>query len=257
MTANHILKLITENDQTVKIARANLARIAEAEADPDLAWKEKQRIKKELSPAEPRVTDHSVWFAGDGSHMEQWFAIAEADLALIRLGNFNASSAPDYPVFKNPATGLPHGTSLCKLGFPFSSIVPEFNTATRMFSLPDGALPLPVFPIDGIFTRRIDIASPGNSGLPYPVSYLETSTPGLMGQSGGPTFDKDGNIWAMQSMTNSIALGFEPPVPTIDPRKAKNPDRVHQFMNVGMGTHVETIVGLMRSQGIDFKLSDD
>lgn len=38
--------------------------------------------------------------------------------------------------------------------------------------------------------------------------FIETSTPRLRGQSGGPIFDVNGAIWAIQSQTHHLKLGF-------------------------------------------------
>jgi hypothetical protein len=38
------------------------------------------------------------------------------------------------------------------------------------------------------------------------VKFIETSTPGLRGQSGGPLFDAKGEIWGIQSRTNFLEL---------------------------------------------------
>ena len=53
------------------------------------------------------------------------------------------------------------------------------------------------------------------------VHYLETSSAGLLGQSGGPIFDIDGTVWAMQSRTTHLPLGFAPKVNT-KAKKSRN-----------------------------------
>ena len=155
-----------------------------------------------------------------------------------------------YPVFKDPSKGFEVGTSLCKLGFPFHSITPTWNPTTDMFELPPEAVPLPRFPIEGIFTRIVGVPGAGASALNYPLLLLETSSPGLKGQSGGPIFDAKGSIWAIQCITAHYQLGFSPPVPG----GAKD-QKEHQFLNVGLGTHVETVLGLFQERGITFQVS--
>lgn len=100
---------------------------------------------------------------------------------------------------------MEQGTSLCKLGFPFHSNEPTFDEQ-KGFVLPPGSFPIPIFPIDGIYTRTVNIES--NGAKPYPLMFIETSTPGLRGQSGGPIFDVNGAIWAIQSQTHHLKLGF-------------------------------------------------
>ena len=83
-------------------------------------------------------------------------------------------------------------------------------------------------------------------GLPM-ADIVETSSPGLMGQSGGPTFDSEGRIWAMQSKTTHYPLGFPP--------GQKNQE--HQFLNAGWGTHAETIINFFDTIGVEYNLSED
>ncbi len=88
------------------------------------------------------------------------------------------------------------GTSLCKPGFPFHSIIPTFDETTNNFKLPEASFPLPLFPLEGIYTRTIQINIP-DSPLSFPLKYIETSSLGLIGQSGGPTFNTYGTVWAI------------------------------------------------------------
>jgi hypothetical protein len=91
------------------------------------------------------------------------------------------------------------------------------------------------------------LAQPGPG---FPVSFVETSSPGLRGQSGGPTFDVEGNIWAIQSQTRHLPLGFSPEI-----KDGGQNHKEHQFLNVGMGTHVETLLGLFKLIGIKHSVS--
>jgi hypothetical protein len=110
---------------------------------------------------------------------------------------------------------------------------------------------MPRFPIDGIFTRIINVVPGGAPPLPFPLQWIETSIPGLRGQSGGPIFDVHGNIWAIQTSTEHLPLGFDPPVPDNPAR------REHQFLNVGRGVSAVTIIGLLNELGIAYEMSAD
>ena len=115
---------------------------------------------------------------------------------------------------------------------------------------------MPFFPNDGIFTRVVDVAiDPTTSNVPpppFPLRFIETSSPGLRGQSGGPVFDCKGTVWGIQSRTIHYPLGFSPPVPGGKPH-----EKEHQFLNVGWAVHVETIVGALRHSGIAFSLAQN
>ena len=168
------------------------------------------------------------------------------DIAVGRLDPFDPTWITTYPVIKDPAKDFDPGASLCKEGYPFHSVTPTWDNVANTFQV--GANPLPFFPIEGIFTRVVQIVPPG--GSPYPLMYLETSSPGLRGQSGGPTFDVHGAIWGIQSQTRHYALGFNPPVPG-----GKNGETEHQFLNVGWGVHAATLIGVLSELGVRHAVS--
>jgi hypothetical protein len=172
------------------------------------------------------------------------------DVGVGRLDPFDPGCTKVYPIFKDPSKNFDPGTSLCKLGFPFHSFEPTWNKEREMFELPPRALPMPRFPIDGIFTRTAEVVIEGSEPPPFPVRYVETSSPGLKGQSGGPTVDVKGTIWAIQAKTINFPLGFDPSVP------GKKDQTEHQFLNVGLGVHPITIFGLFNQVGIKFQVSD-
>ena len=93
------------------------------------------------------------------------------------------------------------------------------------------------------FEEVVVVDANGNPLPPpkYPLRYLETSSPGLRGQSGGPTFDEKGAIWALQAQTVTYPLDLEAPKAALRVREHIE----HQFLNVGRGIHAETIIGLL------------
>jgi hypothetical protein len=219
-------------------------------SDQTINNKERKRRLKALPSLLPEtVTQYSAWWSWDTVRMDQVVGIEVADLAFVKLQGFDAAMIASYPVFKDPAKPMQQGRSLCRLGFPFHTVTPSYDATTNIFHLPPGSVPPPFFPNDGIFTRIVEIPPP-NPAPPFKLSLIETSSPGLLGQSGGPIFDQDGNIWGIQSRTAHYPLGFSPEVPG-----GKKNEKEHQFMNVGWGIHAETIVGAMRDRGIAFDLS--
>jgi len=78
--------------------------------------------------------------------------------------------------------------------------------------------------------------------------YVETSTPGLRGQSGGPIYDKDCRICGMQAQTVHLPLGFHPTVEYEGKTVVEN-----QFLNVGMGVHVKTIASMLKDRQVKFE----
>lgn len=210
--------------------------------------KQKQKNISKLKVNPKWITQISYWWGKDGRIIPNFNFLLENDLAIGRIANFNPKEVTTYPVIKDMQS-MQCGTSLCKLGFPFHNPKSTFDEATGNFKLEQGTFPIPYFPIEGIFTRNI-YGGKSNDGK-YDITFLETSSPGLRGQSGGPIFDTKGTVWAIQSRTSHLPLGFTPKV-------IKNGKEVeeNQFLNVGLGIHPLTLVPFLRDNGVDFQLSD-
>ena len=141
------------------------------------------------------ITNHSFWWGGDGLRITSVYVNREIDIALAKLDGFRPDMVQEYPIFRDPDTMRP-GTSICRTGFPFANIATDFDEGSKSFRIRNGVLPLPFFPNDGIHTRNVLKQNKSREGN-YDMLYVETSTPGLKGQSGGPIFDTNGHIYAM------------------------------------------------------------
>ncbi len=194
-----------------------------------------------------RITNVSYWWGKDGVTVAELTVDGLADLAVGRLEPFERREVPTYPTLGDSARPLLPGTALCRLGFPFHAIGATFIDATGQFQLAEGTLPLPFFPLDGIHTRLYNVVDPASHRQ---ASFIEVSTPGLRGQSGGPVFDRQGVVWGIQSRTVHLPLGFNPKV-TAGDREIEE----HQFLNVGLAAHVAEVVRLLRSRGVNVALS--
>lgn len=205
----------------------------------------KNRIGK-LKTNPKWITNHSFWWGRDLQRLIDVKIFQEADLAIGKLEPFDPSWIKTYPIIKNPDE-MKIGTFLCKLGYPFHAINATYNEEKDSFQLASDALPLPRFPIEGIYTRN-NVVNFSDSGKT--VKFLETSSPGLRGQSGGPIFDKDGSVWAIQSHTRHLPLGFSPKIKISGKEIEEN-----QFINVGLGVHAEILIPFLESNGIEFQRS--
>lgn len=190
------------------------------------------------------LVEHSYWWGRDGVKAVNIEASFELDIAIAQLTPFEAKWVGTYPTFKDAASSLLPGTSLCRLGYPFHDFTATHQQG-KGFQLPKGAIPAPFFPLEGIFTRNL-IGSKTKDGK-YDIKYIETSSPGLKGQSGGPIFDTDGVVWAIQSRTNHLALGFSPTV-----KKSGRSVEEHQFLSVGLGVHPEVINRFLKEHKVKF-----
>lgn len=194
-----------------------------------------QGKRKRLRALAPKkwIANYSYWWGVDGLSVEQVEILPEADLALGRLKGFDPTQVKEYPVFRKGAAMQP-GASVCRLGFPFYSINATYDATKDVFAFEPGTLPIPRFPNEGIVTRFFE-APPASDGTS--VKMVETSSPGLRGQSGGPLFDTEGLVWGMQSRTNHLDLGFSPEVERSGKKVAE-----HQFMSVGVAIHSDTVL---------------
>lgn len=217
--------------------------------DERLDAKQKRKRINRLRTNPKWITNHSFWWGWDGVQLKDIRPLPEGDLVIGRLEPFDPKIIATYPVLKNPTLNTEVGTSLCKLGFPFHEIKATFDDNKNSFQLAPDAIPLPFFPIEGIYTRNV-IAGRSKDGK-YEIKFLETSTPGLRGQSGGPIFDIKGTIWALQSRTHHYPLGFSPKV-----RKEGKEVEENQFLNVGWGIHPELLVSFLKDNCVKFRLSD-
>jgi hypothetical protein len=209
VTAAHILDSLEQLKESKTALKEYEQKRAKVEADKKLPLKRRRAAIKKLGGTEKLTRNFSVWWGLPNPKvvMAEGTGVPKVDLAVARLEPFDPGWVKEYPVFKDPQKPMRSGTSLCRLGFPLHTIEPTFDEASNSFIFPEAALPLPIFPIEGIFTRNIRV---GKHPSGFTLAYLETSSPGLKGQSGGPIFDREGTVWAIQSLTKSYELGFTP-----------------------------------------------
>jgi len=208
----------------------------------------KRELKKLAKQKNPKwIRNTSVWPGRDNQRVVDGEMLPEVDLAIGRLEPFDPESVFEYPVFKNPTGALPVGISLCKLGYPFSDFKVGFDHNKGQFAL--DLQNLVPFPLEGIYTR--DVLGPMTQDQKYRIRFIETSSPGLLGQSGGPIFDRDGTVWAVQSRTVHLPLGF-----TAKIQRGGREIEENQIINLGLGIHPELLVQFMSDHKISFSMTD-
>jgi hypothetical protein len=209
--------------------------------------KEAQRkaLLRAIKPNKKWVTDFAILLGGQPINILESYVYGIHDIAFFRIDKAMIKDHKIFPKIIDP-TKIKFGTSLCKLGFPFVEFTPTFNEEINQFELPKDLLPLPLFPIEGIYTRNL-LMNEEDGGLK--VKFLETSSPGLKGQSGGPIFDNEGAIYAIQSKNMTLPLGFVGNVKV----KGKTIEE-NQFFNIGIGVHTETLINFMDKHSIKYEL---
>jgi len=245
LTADHIVADILKFSESQNEMQSHEQQRKAIEGDPDLKDKDKRRQIQKLPVDNSWITNQAVLWAYHPWAMSKVFRDPLADVALIQLSSFDPDRVPVYPVFKNPGVEFRVGTSLCRLGHPFHDIKATFDFA-KGFELDPATFPIAQFPNDGILTRFILKNAPDGSRQ---VRFIETSTAGLRGQSGGPIFDRDGFLYAVQSQTTSLPLGFMPTV-----KQGSREIVEHQFMHLGWGSHIQHAVDLMTKNDVAFSM---
>ncbi len=234
-----------KHEDAVKRYREELSRI---EQDESLSEKKREKLITSLEIDKGIIQNHSFWWGEDGIVLKDIRPYPEGDIVTGRLEPFNKPKGMRFPVIKNPDMNLDIGTSLCKLGYPFHKIKASFDEQRGAFILPGKITPA-LFPMEGLFTRHVIAGKSKRTGRE--IKFLETSSPGLMGQSGGPIFDTKATIWAIQSRTVHFPLGFSPKV-----KRRGQEIEENQFLNVGWGVHPETVVSFLNDNNISFRMSN-
>jgi S1-C subfamily serine protease len=166
-----------------------------------------------------------------------------ADLALVRLEPFDATVVGQFPLLRDVTRApVEQGMSVCRLGYPFHDIAADWNAERKEFALGPEAFPVPSFVLDGIVARfhRVSSDTGGES-----ATFIETSTPGLRGQSGGPLLDVEGRVCGVQSHTTHLDLGFDAGF-----QAGETTVTERQFLNVGAATHVSEVIALLDQVGV-------
>ena len=246
MTAAHLFgsyMAFQEHKSPVKEYRARVAAIeGETQLNARQRAKKIRRVK-----SDPRwIINHSFWWGRDNVKLKDVKALGGIDLAVVRLEPWDATWMSDYPTIKDPTKEMQPGRSLCRLGFPFHNINTTYDEERNGFVLDKSETPF--FALEGIYTRNV---APGTKADGYEVKFLETSSPGLRGHSGGPIFDVHGTVWAVQSRTHHYELEFSPTA-----KKGRRETVEHQFLSVGWAVHPDVIVAFLRDNDIEFQLAD-
>ena len=248
LTAGHLLEIVRKQQESARRHQGYRGNVVEFHRDvaADKRYR-KKGVRTLHRPAGASVRNHSVWWGVDGVRLVEARVVPAADLALGRLDPFDPGSVPRFPVFRDPSRGYQPGRSLCKLGFPLHRIEAVYDEQANTFTLPRGSVPLPMLPLEGMFTRVVNTRAPG-SGDGEPSAFIETSTPGLIGQMGGPVFDSEAVVWGIQSHTMHHPLGFQPPVPGGGTERVE-----HQFLNTGLAVHASVIRRFLDAEGIEYE----
>ena len=249
VTAAHMLEIGLLAQQYANEVVSYTEEVGRINADGKLLQKAKVKKIKKLPTNQKWITDNVYVWGASENKIEAFHINPSNDIAVGKIVNFRPDQEQVYPVLRRPEE-LRQGSSLCKLGYPFYDIKATFNEETKEFNVDSSIFPIPRFPIEGIMTRGIDVnVRHEQTGKTELAQFIETSTPGLRGQSGGPIFDTQGRIWGIQSHTNSLPLGFSPKV-----KIGRKEVEENQFLNVGVGAHVGALIKMLDEHDIPYQV---
>ncbi len=247
-TAAHLLAADDALQPSCREISAYYGKILSIQGEQELTIEEKRQRISRLKTNPKWITNVSFRWGHDGMRLREVRLLPEADLAVGRLEPFDPDIFRPFPVVKDPAS-LDVGTPLCKLGYPFQQVKASYDESNGGFRLTTGPQPLAGFPMEGIYTRTLS-AGKSSDGR-YEIKFLETSSPGLVGQSGGPLFDSRGTLWGVQSRTDMHSF----PIRTRIPGRERTNKEVLS-LNLGVAIHPELLVNYLKDQEIQFRLSD-
>jgi hypothetical protein len=257
LTAAHLLAADDAFQKSSREISAYYGKVLGIQGEPELSMEDKRRKISKLKTNPKWLTNIRFWWGHEAMRLREVRLLPEADLAVCRLDPFDPERFRPYPVVKDPSS-LDVGTPLCKLGYPFQQVRASFDESGGNFRLsqgsealaqPQGFPALARFPMEGIYTRTLS-AGRSSDGR-YDIKFLETSSPGLVGQSGGPLFDSRGTLWGVQSRTDMHSF----PIRTRIPGR----ERTHKetlSLNLGVAIHPELLVNYLSDHEIPFRLSD-
>lgn len=221
--------------------------------DPLVLFQRDMRKAEEVrstggEPDPAMLSNHSMWWGWDGVRATEIAVNRQLDIAVGRLEPFDPEWVGEYPVFADPAD-VRVGRSLCRGGFAFARFVAKWDDSRKAFEIPK--IPQEALFFNDCMMCREEMRGRTNDGG-YEMRYIETSTPGIKGQSGGPIFDRDGRIHAMQIRTDSIDLGFQPTA-RMDGRTVVE----NQFINIGAGLHASSIRRFLDDRRVRYDAEGD
>ena len=247
MTAAHNFGVVFSHNQHQVEMKAYHDSMNLINASQQLNEQEKEDQRRMLQPNPKWITQYSIFLGGSMVNIHENYIHGEHDIAFFKMDASAINPQTIFPKIKNHKNISP-GISLCKLGFPFVEFRASYDINVNQFVLPPNLLPIPLFPIEGIYTRNF---FKGKSQDGLDILFLETSSPGLKGQSGGPLFDKEGVVYAIQSQNLTIPLGF-----TGTAHINGHGIEENQFLNLGIGVHPKTLEALLNKYGIQYEKAE-
>jgi len=248
ITAKHIFAEIAKAQQSIAGVSAIDCAIAQLKSQKISNAKHRNREIRKLEQQKANsLSNHAEIWAAGANWQTAKPRVTEirlhpiADLAVFKLDPFTPLADQAYPIFRSDA--ITPGISVCRIGFPWHSVDAVF--ANNNFDVKSG-FPALLFALEGIVSRFL--VTGDSTGVN--AKYIQTSTPGLRGQSGGPLFDIEARLCGLQSSTVHLDLGFDATYQRDGETKIER-----QFLNVGQAVHLDEIRTFLDTNMIVYQLA--
>ena len=167
---------------------------------------------------------------------ESAHVLPEVDLGIGRLTRYRPKKDQVFPRIREKQVEL--GELLCRMGYPL--LHPDFGVFETTWSEDAGfqttmqdASP-PVFVNEALASRFVNLVDSKTGKVSG--CWIETSSPGLEGQTGGPLADKNGLICGVQVKPAPYPLGF----------------KAHEVLYVGRAVRADTVGNFLDAHKIDY-----
>ena len=241
LTAGHVLLDMKKVDDAMKEANLHHQQAEEIRIADNLTPKVKRQRLKALGKLKPTTPlNQAVRIGRQTTKGWDGKIFNPADVGILKVNDFTIPDGYDPPCFRTEPLDI--GEMVCRAGYPFYQAAVTWDEKANRFVSREESVPL--FVNEGIVSRFMKFELQSVEDSIEHTKFIETSSPGLRGQSGGPLIDKDGKICGMQSHTAHYPLDFSP---------KKGDQTEHQFLNVGRAVHVDTIRWYLDQLNISYR----
>ena len=217
--------MVNDDGWTVTAAHVVQAVSQALEAQRQFERLSSREQRRRIESSEPSVTSAGVcWGSWDNPPApREVMTHATADLALFQLADFRMPDGYRPPVFRDD---IAPGESVCRVGYSLlEDISMEFEgNNVRLDQRP------PLFVNDGIVARYATWSGD---------KHIEVTSPGLLGQSGGPLADREANVCGIQVRTRHYRLGF---------------GGDHASYHVGQAVNADVVCKFLEEHNVDYRV---
>ena len=192
----------------------------------------KTNARRRIKPDD--TTHYSFTLAGQAGTGIEAHVEGRVDIGIARLSG--VVPPPKYPFPKFRTADIDPGELLCRIGFPFLEEDRRVDWSEEGGFELSNLFPATVFVNEALVSRFASVQGEDGKNV---GTWIETSSPGLRGQSGGPLVDVEGRVCGIQVNTGHYPLGFK--------GRGRN-----QVLHVGRAAHSETVRAMLDKHGISY-----